>query len=89
LCSHHGEKCVFLSFYWPQPSTATHHHKDAGRAHNKDANPNLKPIFARPRPGDIKHSYADTSKAKRLLGFNPKINLEQGLTELLEINLPP
>ncbi|MEM2093581.1 MAG: GDP-mannose 4,6-dehydratase [Candidatus Bathyarchaeia archaeon] len=51
----------------------------------KHANPNLKPTFAKPRPGDIKHSYADISKAKRLLGFNPKINLEQGLKELLKL----
>lgn len=51
----------------------------------KHANPNLKPTFAKPRSGDIKHSYADTSKAKRLLGFNPKINLEQGLMELLKL----
>ncbi|MBC7130043.1 NAD-dependent epimerase/dehydratase family protein [Candidatus Bathyarchaeota archaeon] len=48
------------------------------------ANPNLKPVYAKPRPGDIKHSHADTSKAERLLGFKPKINLEQGLKELLK-----
>ncbi|MCS7096339.1 MAG: NAD-dependent epimerase/dehydratase family protein [Nitrososphaerota archaeon] len=44
----------------------------------------LKPVFAKPRPGDIKHSHADTSKARRLLGFTPKISLEQGLKMLLK-----
>lgn len=50
----------------------------------KTADLNLKPIFAKPRPGDIKHSYADISKAERLLGFKPRISLEQGLKELLK-----
>ena len=32
-----------------------------------------------PRPGDIKHSLADISRARELLGFEPKIDFEQGL----------
>lgn len=51
----------------------------------KLANPSLKPIFTRPRPGDIEDSYADISKAKRLLGFEPRVSLEQGLRELLKL----
>ncbi len=31
------------------------------------------------RAGDIRHSNADISKAKELLGYNPKYNIEQGL----------
>ncbi|MEM0049311.1 MAG: GDP-mannose 4,6-dehydratase [Candidatus Bathyarchaeia archaeon] len=50
----------------------------------KYTNQNLKPVFTKPRPSDIQHSYADTSKAKELLGFNPKISLEQGLKDLLK-----
>ncbi|MCX8170011.1 MAG: GDP-mannose 4,6-dehydratase, partial [Candidatus Methanomethyliaceae archaeon] len=42
-----------------------------------------KPIFTRPRAGDIKHSYADITKAERLLGFKPRISIEEGLKELL------
>ena len=42
---------------------------------------NLKIIFTEPRPGDIIHSYADISKAKRVLKFEPKYNQEQGLRE--------
>lgn len=62
--------------------------RDLAKLIIKYANQSLKPIFAKPRPGDIKHSYADISKAKRLLGFNPKINLEQGLMGLLKLKTP-
>ena len=31
------------------------------------------------RPGDIRHSLADISKARRLMGYQPKINFEEGL----------
>jgi len=41
----------------------------------------LKIVYSVPRPGDIIHSYADISKAKRLLKFEPKYNQEQGLIE--------
>jgi len=44
----------------------------------------LKPVHAAPRPGDIKHSYADISKARKLLRWSPKITLEEGLRKLLE-----
>ena len=36
------------------------------------------------RKGDIKYSYADISKAKTLLRFNPKVNLKDGLQGLIE-----
>jgi dTDP-L-rhamnose 4-epimerase len=35
------------------------------------------------RAGDIRHCYADLSKAKSMLGFEPTISLEQGLADLL------
>jgi UDP-glucose 4-epimerase len=35
------------------------------------------------RAGDIKDSYADISKAKRLLGYEPKVTLRDGLKALL------
>ena len=43
----------------------------------------VKPIFDKPRPGDIVHSLADTSKAKAF-GYNPRYTLEQGLKETVE-----
>lgn len=35
------------------------------------------------RAGDIRHCYADTTKARELLGFEPQITLEDGLADLL------
>jgi UDP-glucose 4-epimerase len=37
---------------------------------------NLKPVYAPPRPGDVKHSATDITKAKQLLGFEPRVCLE-------------
>lgn len=38
-----------------------------------------KPVHLTPRFGDIIHSQADISKAKKLLGFDPKISVHSGL----------
>jgi UDP-glucose 4-epimerase len=43
----------------------------------------LKPEFAAPRKGDIRHSLADMTRARMLLGFSPEISLEEGLQDLL------
>jgi nucleoside-diphosphate-sugar epimerase len=47
----------------------------------------LKPIFAEPKAGDIKHCSADISKAQKLLCFHPKIQLEDGLSSLVKWHL--
>ncbi|HLN22146.1 MAG TPA: SDR family NAD(P)-dependent oxidoreductase [Bacteroidales bacterium] len=36
------------------------------------------------RAGDIRHCYADISKARRLLGYSPAVDLEKGLAELTD-----
>ncbi len=36
------------------------------------------------RKGDIRHCFADIGKIKRLLGFQPRINLEEGIEELVD-----
>jgi UDP-N-acetylglucosamine 4-epimerase len=49
--------------------------------------PHLKrcrPVYEAFRPGDIKHSEADISKAQRLLGFQPTHTVDRGLSEALE-----
>jgi UDP-glucose 4-epimerase len=43
------------------------------------SNKKLKPQFASPQKGDIGESYADITKARKLLGYKPKYLLEQGL----------
>lgn len=43
----------------------------------------IEPIFGPDRAGDIKHSNADISKAKKLLGYAPDYDFEQGLGEAI------
>ncbi len=40
--------------------------------------------YREPRPGDVRDSLADISKARQLLGYEPKINFRAGLTRTLE-----
>ena len=46
----------------------------------------VKPVYDRapPRAGDIMHSCADISAARDLLGYEPTVNLEEGLRETVE-----
>jgi len=43
----------------------------------------LKTVYTDPRPTDIRHGYADITKAKKILEYNPKFPIKQGLTELV------
>lgn len=45
---------------------------------------NIEPKFGSDRPGDIKHSNADISKAKQLLGYEPDYDFKRGLEESIE-----
>ena len=45
---------------------------------------NLTPIHVDPREGDIKHSLADISEAKKNLGYEPQYSLEEGLRGTVE-----
>ncbi len=38
-------------------------------------------VHAEPRPGDVRHSTADISKARRLMGFAPGMSFKDGLKE--------
>ncbi|MCE2509298.1 MAG: NAD-dependent epimerase/dehydratase family protein [Nitrosopumilaceae archaeon] len=44
---------------------------------------NVEPLYDRPRRGDPKMSAADITKAARVLGWRPKVSLEEGLRTLL------
>jgi len=35
------------------------------------------------QPGDMLETYADISKSKKLLGFNPKTNIEEGIKKFV------
>jgi UDP-N-acetylglucosamine 4-epimerase len=41
------------------------------------------PVYGPPRAGDVAHSLADISKARRFLGYEPTHSIEQGLDESL------
>ena len=41
-------------------------------------------IVGKYREGDIRHCVADIARARALLGYEPKVSLEQGIPELLE-----
>ena len=45
----------------------------------------LKPKYEAPRKGDIRNSCADISKAKRALGYEPKVTLKEGLRMMLKM----
>jgi UDP-glucose 4-epimerase len=42
------------------------------------------PVFADPKPGDIRRLVADNSKANRIIGYSPTVSLEQGLKRYIE-----
>jgi UDP-N-acetylglucosamine 4-epimerase len=47
----------------------------------KEAGSLLEPVHGTERKGDVKHSLADISKAKKYLGYNPAISVQEGLTK--------
>jgi UDP-N-acetylglucosamine 4-epimerase len=53
---------------------------------------NVKPVFREPRKGDLKYSRADVGKAKRLLGYEPELRINEGLQRTIDwyaANLAP
>jgi len=44
----------------------------------------VEPKYVEPRAGDIKHSHADISKAKELIGYEPRVSFKQGLSRAIE-----
>lgn len=51
---------------------------------NKILGKNIKPVYTNSRPGDIKHSKADIKKAEKMLGYQPKIDFQQGLAKTVK-----
>jgi UDP-glucose 4-epimerase len=46
---------------------------------NRQLGTNVQPQHAPPRPGDIRDSMADITLARRLLGYEPEVDLDEGL----------
>jgi nucleoside-diphosphate-sugar epimerase len=42
------------------------------------------PEYLDPRPGDVRKTFADITKAKELLGWQPKVSFEEGLRKTVE-----
>jgi len=50
---------------------------------NRILGTSIEPVFEPARPGDVKHSQADISKARELIGFEPKVGFVEGLERLV------
>jgi len=50
---------------------------------NRELSKKIKPIFAKSRPADAKHSLADINKAIQKLSYNPMIQFHEGLHQLI------
>jgi UDP-glucose 4-epimerase len=37
-----------------------------------------------PQPGDVRHTWADTTRARDSLGFTPRVSLREGLARQVE-----
>jgi UDP-N-acetylglucosamine/UDP-N-acetylgalactosamine 4-epimerase len=53
---------------------------------NKELKTEIVPLFGENRPGDIPHSFANISKAQRMIGYDPKISFEDGIHKLISFN---
>lgn len=49
------------------------------QAITKAAGADIQPVYRETRKGDVKHSLADISKAKQLIGYDPAVSVSQGL----------
>jgi UDP-N-acetylglucosamine/UDP-N-acetylgalactosamine 4-epimerase len=50
----------------------------------EQAGSSLTPVHGPERAGDVKHSLADITKAKNLLGYEPKVAMQEGLKRTFE-----
>ncbi len=54
----------------------------------KIMNVDIEANYTDARPGDVKHSLADVSKAQRLLGYTPHVSLDEGLKRTVAFFCP-
>jgi UDP-N-acetylglucosamine 4-epimerase len=70
----HAQTSLNQLFALLRDNLIPHHPQLAGSA----------PVYLEFRPGDVRHSEADISKAERLLGYRPSHSVDQGLKEALD-----
>jgi len=51
---------------------------------NKALNLDIEPLREAPRPGDIRHSVADISKATKSIGYDPNTSFQEGIERTVE-----
>ena len=51
---------------------------------NKIVNTDIEPLYTNPRPGDVRHSQADISKAEEALCYKIGVDFEEGLKKTVE-----
>ncbi|MCK4343519.1 MAG: SDR family oxidoreductase [Phycisphaerae bacterium] len=51
---------------------------------NKLLGTNIEPEYQAPRPGDVRHSLADISETKKVLGYEPLVMFPEGLQRSIE-----
>jgi UDP-glucose 4-epimerase len=49
-----------------------------------EINPSLNIVYDDPRKGDAEHTHADVSKANELLGYEPTINIREGVRKFID-----
>lgn len=54
------------------------------RVINKILGKKIKPIYDKPRLGEVKHSLADIRKARKLIGYRPIYSFEKGLRDTIK-----
>jgi UDP-glucose 4-epimerase len=57
---------------------------DVIAAINRILGKEVRALFAPPRPGDVRHSLADISLARKYLGYEPAVAFEEGLRKTME-----
>ena len=51
---------------------------------NQILNKDINPSYDKPRPGDVKHSWAGVSRAEKILNYAPKISFNEGLKRTIQ-----
>ena len=58
--------------------------RDLARVIGEIGGMSRQPVFEKPRPGDIRESVADISRAWDVMGYRPRVHLVDGLRETME-----